>query len=215
MARFLFALLCMGLSLIVPSSTHSMNSASPVQSSAVPSSQHAGSTFVTQPSAPPPLNDKTSSVAHSHSSTVSTSQITNLPVSTQSPAVPLPGEGTSSIPPTQCTATLNGRLPTQTPSGFDFSDSVRKFCIAAEQIDWDYVPMAGITGWGFPLIIRLEPKMPAIPSSAQNGRKQSTTGTLTLHLQPSRTGLAGWNPRPHYPRRSRRYDRDPIPEPPS
>jgi hypothetical protein len=42
-----------------------------------------------------------------------------------------------------CTATLDGILPIFTPSGFEFSGTVRRYYIAAEETEWDYAP----TGW--------------------------------------------------------------------
>jgi hypothetical protein len=42
-----------------------------------------------------------------------------------------------------CTATLDGELPAFTPSNFKFSGDVRRYYIAAEEIEWDYAP----TGW--------------------------------------------------------------------
>jgi hypothetical protein len=42
-----------------------------------------------------------------------------------------------------CTATLDGELPTFTPSNFEFSGVVRRYYITAEESEWDYAP----TGW--------------------------------------------------------------------
>jgi hypothetical protein len=42
-----------------------------------------------------------------------------------------------------CTATLDGRLPAFTPTNFHFSGNVRRYYIAAEEMEWDYAP----TGW--------------------------------------------------------------------
>lgn len=39
-----------------------------------------------------------------------------------------------------CTATLNGKLPNQTPINFHPSGNVRQYYIAAEDITWDYAP---------------------------------------------------------------------------
>lgn len=51
----------------------------------------------------------------------------------------------------RCTATLDGKLPSATPSDFHFTGNVRRYYIAAEEIEWDYAP----TGWdnwlGMPL----------------------------------------------------------------
>lgn len=43
----------------------------------------------------------------------------------------------------QCAASLDGQLPSQTPSNFDFSGNVRRYYVAAEEMEWDYVP----SGW--------------------------------------------------------------------
>jgi len=42
-----------------------------------------------------------------------------------------------------CATTMNGQLPAATPPGWAFSGNVRKFYIAAEEVEWDYVP----SGW--------------------------------------------------------------------
>lgn len=42
-----------------------------------------------------------------------------------------------------CAASMNGQLPTQTPSDFHFSGNVRRYYIAAEEVEWNYAP----TGW--------------------------------------------------------------------
>lgn len=42
-----------------------------------------------------------------------------------------------------CTATLDGQLPSFTPSNFHYSGNVRRYYIAAEEVEWDYAP----TGW--------------------------------------------------------------------
>lgn len=47
----------------------------------------------------------------------------------------------TSTPP--CRATLDGKLPSQTPIDFHFSGNVRRYYIAAEEATWDYAP----TGW--------------------------------------------------------------------
>jgi hypothetical protein len=40
-----------------------------------------------------------------------------------------------------CAASLNGSLPTT--SGFTFNGTVRRYYVAAEEVEWDYAP----TGW--------------------------------------------------------------------
>jgi hypothetical protein len=52
-----------------------------------------------------------------------------------------PSSCNSSTP--ACTATLDGKLPAFTPSNFEFSGHVRRYYIAAEEVEWDYAP----TGW--------------------------------------------------------------------
>lgn len=42
-----------------------------------------------------------------------------------------------------CAASMNNVIPSPTPSGFVFSGTVRRYYIAAEEIEWDYAP----TGW--------------------------------------------------------------------
>ncbi|KAH0257747.1 Cupredoxin, partial [Aureobasidium melanogenum] len=41
------------------------------------------------------------------------------------------------------TVTLNGELPNPTPSNFKFSGNVRKYYVAADEVDWNFAP----TGW--------------------------------------------------------------------
>jgi hypothetical protein len=50
-----------------------------------------------------------------------------------------PSGGTMHI----CYAQLDGKLPSFTPSNFHFSGNVRRYYIAAEEVEWDYAP----TGW--------------------------------------------------------------------
>ncbi|CAI9630513.1 hypothetical protein GT037_003415 [Alternaria burnsii] len=42
-----------------------------------------------------------------------------------------------------CYSQLDGKLPSFTPSNFHFSGNVRRYYIAAEELEWDYAP----TGW--------------------------------------------------------------------
>lgn len=42
-----------------------------------------------------------------------------------------------------CYSQLDGNLPSFTPSNFHFSGNVRRYYIAAEELEWDYAP----TGW--------------------------------------------------------------------
>lgn len=42
-----------------------------------------------------------------------------------------------------CSAAMDGQLPSPSPPGFNFSGNVRRYYIAAEEVEWDYAP----TGW--------------------------------------------------------------------
>lgn len=42
-----------------------------------------------------------------------------------------------------CAASMNGILPSPTPSGYVFSGNIRKYYVAAEEVEWNYAP----TGW--------------------------------------------------------------------
>lgn len=42
-----------------------------------------------------------------------------------------------------CAGGLNGLLPSSVPTGFNFSGNVRRYYVAAEEVEWDYAP----TGW--------------------------------------------------------------------
>jgi hypothetical protein len=39
-----------------------------------------------------------------------------------------------------CAATMDGQLPSFVPSNFHFSGTVRRYYIAAEEVQWDYAP---------------------------------------------------------------------------
>lgn len=51
-----------------------------------------------------------------------------------------------------CSTSMDGRLPTFIPSDFSFSGNVRRYYIAAEEVEWDYAP----TGWDNWLGVRAE-----------------------------------------------------------
>jgi hypothetical protein len=51
-----------------------------------------------------------------------------------------------------CASSLDGSLPPHTPPGFKFSGNVRKYYIAAEEVEWDYAP----TGWDNWMGVRLQ-----------------------------------------------------------
>lgn len=63
-----------------------------------------------------------------------------------------------------CATSMNGQLPSSTPSDFHFSGNVRNYYIAAEEIEWNFAP----TGWdnwlGVP--INLSPR--AMPETTYN-----------------------------------------------
>jgi hypothetical protein len=42
-----------------------------------------------------------------------------------------------------CAAAMDGQLPSTVPLDFHFSGNVRRYYIAAEEVEWDYAP----TGW--------------------------------------------------------------------
>ncbi|KAK5679413.1 hypothetical protein LTS10_008230 [Elasticomyces elasticus] len=42
-----------------------------------------------------------------------------------------------------CAAGLNGQIPVPTPPDWDFSGTVRRYYVAAEEVEWDYAP----SGW--------------------------------------------------------------------
>jgi hypothetical protein len=50
----------------------------------------------------------------------------------------LPASGLKS-----CAAGMDGQLPSNVPSNFHFSENVRRYYIAAEEVEWDYAP----SGW--------------------------------------------------------------------
>ncbi|KAK4554557.1 hypothetical protein LTR86_008412 [Recurvomyces mirabilis] len=39
-----------------------------------------------------------------------------------------------------CAASMDGQLPTPTPPGFNWNGVVRRYYIAAEEVNWDYAP---------------------------------------------------------------------------
>jgi len=85
--------------------------------------------------APNGAHDWSSSTRHWASSSSS------APVSSTS------APSTATAPPTavlqSCAASLNGHPPAVTPPGYDWNGVVRRFYVAAEEVEWDYTP----TGW--------------------------------------------------------------------
>jgi hypothetical protein len=53
-----------------------------------------------------------------------------------------------------CAAAMNGQLPNPVPSNFHFSGNVRRYYVAAEEVEWDYAP----TGWDNWLGVRVTMK---------------------------------------------------------
>lgn len=51
-----------------------------------------------------------------------------------------------------CATAMDGKLPSSTPPNFHFSGNVRKYYVAAEEVEWDYAP----TGWDNWLGVPLE-----------------------------------------------------------
>lgn len=43
----------------------------------------------------------------------------------------------------KCAASMNGMLPSPTPPDFKWNGEVRRYYVAAEEVEWDYAP----TGW--------------------------------------------------------------------
>ncbi|KAF2165478.1 hypothetical protein M409DRAFT_67295 [Zasmidium cellare ATCC 36951] len=63
-----------------------------------------------------------------------------------------PSPTPSSASPWQaCAASMNGQLPAQTPSDFHFSGNVRRYYVAAEEVQWDYAPMGWDNWLGVPI----------------------------------------------------------------
>jgi hypothetical protein len=72
------------------------------------------------------------------STVTSTSTITSTPTAVAS------GNGTSYASGLEaCSTSMDGQLPSPTPSDFQFSGNVRRYYVAAEEVEWDYAP----TGW--------------------------------------------------------------------
>jgi hypothetical protein len=64
----------------------------------------------------------------------------------QSHALPSMSNGNStnnSSTSNSCAAAMDGQLPSFVPSNFHFSGNVRRYYVAAEEVEWDYAP----TGW--------------------------------------------------------------------
>ncbi|KAI7720420.1 Cupredoxin [Hortaea werneckii] len=72
---------------------------------------------------------------------------------------------------------MNGILPSPTPSGYVFSGNVRKYYVAAEEVEWNYAP----TGWDNWL---------GVPLSA-SPRAQMSGTTAHESLQPPWQGTLG------------------------
>lgn len=102
----------------------------------------------------------------------------------------------SPTPSTQCTAALDGKLPAQIPYDFHYSGNVRKYYIAAEDIDWDYAP-SGWDNWlGLPLKHSPRAQSASITKHGTKWRKAVyrgyTDGSFTTKTpQPEWQGLQG------------------------
>ncbi|KAI6875054.1 Cupredoxin [Hortaea werneckii] len=70
--------------------------------------------------------------------TVTTTATTSDPSSSSSP-----DQDPESPYLSSCAAGLNGVLPSPTPAQWDYSGNVRRYYIAAEEVEWDYAP----SGW--------------------------------------------------------------------
>lgn len=58
---------------------------------------------------------------------------------------------TNNLP--SCATSMDGVLPSPTPPGWDYSGNVRRYYVAAEEVEWDYAP-SGWDNWlGVPLEI--------------------------------------------------------------
>lgn len=61
-------------------------------------------------------------------------------------AVPKAAYGNGTLPAPglkSCAAGMDGQLPSNVPTDFHFSGNVRRYYVAAEEVEWDYAP----TGW--------------------------------------------------------------------
>jgi hypothetical protein len=72
----------------------------------------------------------------------------------------------------QCSMAMDDKLPGFTPSNFEFSGTVRKYYVAAEEIEWDYAP----TGWDNVLGVPMNESFRAqywgyVPSNTSLGTK--------------------------------------------
>jgi hypothetical protein len=64
--------------------------------------------------------------------------VTSTPAAVVNENGTIPASGLES-----CSASMDGQLPRPTPSDFQFSGNVRRYYVAAEEVEWDYAP----TGW--------------------------------------------------------------------
>jgi hypothetical protein len=84
------------------------------------------------------------------STVTSTSTITSTPTVVASDNGTLHASGLES-----CSASMDGQLPSPTPADFQFSGNVRRYYVAAEEVEWDYAP----TGWDNWLGVRVKAQM--------------------------------------------------------
>lgn len=71
-----------------------------------------------------------------------------------------------------CAASMNGQLPSNLPSDFHFSGNVRKYYVAAEEVEWDYAP----TGWDNWLGVPID-----VSPRASQSTKHNTTYLKALY----------------------------------
>lgn len=87
--------------------------------------------------------------------------ITGLPLllswgllATTGRAAPSPepaASGTATVPLAACAASMDDQLPSPTPSDFHFSGHIRRYYVAAEEVEWDYAPTQWDNWLGVPL----------------------------------------------------------------
>lgn len=58
-------------------------------------------------------------------------------------ATPFPPSSSSTPSLQACADRLDGELPSPTPFNYQFGGNVRRYYVAAEEVEWDYAP----TGW--------------------------------------------------------------------
>ncbi|CAN9284150.1 unnamed protein product [Alternaria alternata] len=72
-----------------------------------------------------------------------------------------------------CYSQLDGKLPSFTPSNFHFSGNVRRYYIAAEELEWDYAPTGSLS------TSQQKPSIQGTLTMAPNGSKRCIADTPT------------------------------------